>query len=171
MADVAGKFTAAEICPNIIPNPPQQKLELNFSGFPCELGNKFTTRQVVNAPRWAFNSDPEAIYSLIMIDPDNLSRQKPTVAEWLHWMVLNIPASNLTEGINGGQHVMAWGSPCPQPRTGEHRYVVLLWEHAGRRINQPAPSGRAKFKVKAFQEKHNLGDPIAGNFFISEHGG
>ncbi len=98
-------------------------------------------------------------------DPDNLSREKPTVAEWLHWLVTNIPASNLLEGILGGQQVMAYGSPVPGPRTGIHRYVILLWEHAGRRIAAPTPGQRAKFKVKAFQEKHNL-----GQFFqLSQH--
>uniref|UniRef100_A0A1I7X058 UBC core domain-containing protein n=1 Tax=Heterorhabditis bacteriophora TaxID=37862 RepID=A0A1I7X058_HETBA len=34
--------------------------------------------------------------------PDNLSRKNPSVAEWLHWLVCNIPASNVIEGINGG---------------------------------------------------------------------
>jgi phosphatidylethanolamine-binding protein (PEBP) family uncharacterized protein len=42
-------------------------------------------------------------------DPDNLSRAKPSVAEWLHWLVTNIPASNINEGIMGGQTVMAYG--------------------------------------------------------------
>lgn len=120
-------------------------------------------------------------------------------------MVLNIPASDLLHGVMGGQVLMAYGSPAPQPRTGklgidlafeiatfaqfldEHRYVVLLWEHTGRRVGQPAPQQRAKFKVKAFQEKHNIGklegrksdshknlhilfsgDPIAGNYFTSQ---
>ena len=66
------------------------------------------------------------------LDPDNLSRAKPTVAEWLHWLVLNIPASNLYEGLLGGNVVMPYGSPVPQPRTDKHRLVLLLWEHGGR---------------------------------------
>jgi phosphatidylethanolamine-binding protein (PEBP) family uncharacterized protein len=56
-----------------------------------------------------------------MIDPDNLSRKNPSVAEWLHWLVVNIPASDILQGINGGQHQQPYGSPAPQPRTGDHR--------------------------------------------------
>ncbi|KIH60783.1 hypothetical protein ANCDUO_08953 [Ancylostoma duodenale] len=68
-------------------------------------------------------------------DPDNLSRKNPSVAEWLHWLVVNIPASNVIEGINGGQHQMPYGSPAPQPRTDLHRYVILMWEHQGSFVN------------------------------------
>ena len=72
----------------------------------------------------------------------------------------------------------------PQPRTDKHRYVLLLWEHTGRRIAYNKPDQRAKFSVKKFMEKCQLGEygghvsssitnaagePIAGNFFISEH--
>jgi phosphatidylethanolamine-binding protein (PEBP) family uncharacterized protein len=38
-----------------------------------------------------------------------LSRKNPSVAEWLHWLVVNIPASNILEGINGGQHQQPYG--------------------------------------------------------------
>ncbi|PIO71649.1 hypothetical protein TELCIR_06449 [Teladorsagia circumcincta] len=51
---------------------------------------------------------------------------------------------------------MPYGSPAPQPRTDIHRYVILMWEHQGRRINVPKPSTRAKFNVKQFIEKHKL---------------
>lgn len=29
---------------------------------------------------------------------------------------------------------MAYGSPGPGPRTGPHRYIIVLFEHQGRRI-------------------------------------
>lgn len=52
---------------------------------------------------------------------------------------------------------MAYGSPAPQPRTDLHRYIILLFEHQGRRIQVPKPSSRAKFNIKQFMQKHNLG--------------
>jgi len=171
MADLAAKFAEHEITPKIIPNAPKLKLDLNFEGIPLEPGQTMSTRNLRFAPKWGLSVDPDSMFSLVMIDPDNLSREKPTVAEWLHWLVANIPASNIIEGINGGQHQMAYGSPGPQPRTGPHRYIILLYEHQGRRINVPKPAQRAKFNVKQFAEKNNLGDPIAGNFFIAQHEG
>lgn len=105
-------------------------LQLNFEGIPVEPGATMSTRNLRFAPKWGFSADPESTFTLVMIgklliallsywfccidmsieDPDNLSREKPTVAEWLHWLVTNIPASNLIEGINGGQHQQAYGS-------------------------------------------------------------
>ena len=38
-------------------------------------------------------------YSLLMIDPDNYSREKPTYRQFIHWFVINIP------GVAGGQGV------------------------------------------------------------------
>lgn len=87
----------------------------------------------------------------------------------------NIPGSNINEGINGGkhyfnlfffiylivdfvgQHQQPYGSPAPQPRTGEHRYIIVLFEHQGRRLSVPKYNSRAKFSLKQFIEKHKLG--------------
>ncbi|KRZ93759.1 OV-16 antigen, partial [Trichinella sp. T8] len=180
------KFTEAELVPAPFPDAPKNKLTVNYEGTIVEPGDKLSPRVLRFAPRITYDADPESTFTLVMVvvhtrvirctkkeinftDPDNLSRKNPSVAEWLHWLVVNIPASNLIDGIMGGQVLMAYGSPAPQPRTGQHRYAILLYEHAGRRISQPAPTQRAKFKVKQFQEKHQLGQPVAGLYFISQN--
>ncbi|OZC09094.1 phosphatidylethanolamine-binding protein [Onchocerca flexuosa] len=169
MADLAAKFAENEITPKIIQNPPAKLLNCNWDGIQVQPGQTMSPRHLRFAPRVTLDVDPESTFSMIMIDPDNLSRKNPSVAEWLHWLVVNIPASNIQEGINGGQHQMAYGSPAPQPRTDLHRYIILLYEHQGRRIQVPKINSRAKFSVKQFVEKHKLGDPIAGNFFLAQN--
>uniref|UniRef100_A0AC35TX39 Phosphatidylethanolamine-binding protein n=1 Tax=Rhabditophanes sp. KR3021 TaxID=114890 RepID=A0AC35TX39_9BILA len=171
MSDLAAKFAEAEITPAILPNPPTQLLTLNFDGIIVQPGQTLSTRNLKNAPRFNIKADPESTFTLAMIDPDNLSREKPTVAEWLHWLVCNIPASNVNEGINGGQHQMAYGSPCPGPRTGLHRYIIVLFEHQGRRVSVNKPPTRAKWSLKKLMEQQKLGTPIAGNFFYAQHEG
>uniref|UniRef100_A0A0R3RZC1 Phosphatidylethanolamine-binding protein n=1 Tax=Elaeophora elaphi TaxID=1147741 RepID=A0A0R3RZC1_9BILA len=171
MADLAAKFAENEITPNIIVNPPAKLLNCNWDGIQVQPGQTMSPRHLRFAPRVTLDVDPESTFSMIMIDPDNLSRKNPSVAEWLHWLVVNIPASNIQEGINGGQHQMAYGSPAPQPRTDLHRYIILLYEHQGRRVQVPKINSRAKFNTKQFVEKHNLGDPVAGNFFLAQHEG
>jgi hypothetical protein len=64
--------------------------------------------------------------------------------------------------------------------------VIVLFEHAGRRLQVPKYNTRAKFSLKQFMEKHNLGEcmvqwanqihlaifagaPLAANFFISKN--
>jgi len=169
MSDIAAKFAQAEIVPNILPEAPQQKLNVCFEGIQVEPGAELQMRNLKNAPRVTLKVDPESTFSLIMIDPDNLSRKNPSVAEWLHWLVVNIPASNINEGINGGQHQQPYGSPAPQPRTGDHRYIIVLFEHQGRRVPAPKYNTRAKFSLKQFIEKHKLGAPLAGNYWISKN--
>lgn len=169
MSDIGSAFSGAEIVPQILPQAPQQKLNVMFNGVQISPGQEVPVHHLKNAPRVTLNVDPESTFSIVMIDPDNLSRKNPSVAEWLHWLVVNIPASNILEGINGGQHQQPYGSPAPQPRSGDHRYVIVLFEHQGRRLQVPKLQTRAKFSLKQFMEKHQLGAPLAGNYFISKN--
>ncbi|KAK0397784.1 hypothetical protein QR680_002269 [Steinernema hermaphroditum] len=169
MSDIAAKLSEAELVPTVLPEAPTQLLNCCWDGIQVQPGQTMSPRNLKFAPRVTLKVDPESTFSLVMIDPDNLSRKNPSVAEWLHWLVTNIPASNINEGINGGQHQMAYGSPAPQPRTDLHRYLIVLFEHQGRRIQVPKPSSRAKFSLKQFIEKHKLGTPIAANFFLAQN--
>lgn len=56
--------------------------------------------------------------------------------------------------------------------SGLHRYVYLVYKQSGKVSDPehghlPGNSGekRGGFKAAAFAKKHNLGDPIAGNFY------
>jgi len=169
MSDIAAAFAHAEIVPSILPQAPKEKLNVAFDGIPIEPGKEISVRNLKNAPRIAQQVDPESLFSIVMIDPDNLSRKNPSVAEWLHWLVANIPASDILHGINGGQHQQPYGSPAPQPRTGEHRYIIVMFEHPGRRVSVPKFNSRAKFSLKQFIEKHKLGAPLAGTYFIAKN--
>ncbi|KAL7079410.1 hypothetical protein ACQ4LE_001669 [Meloidogyne hapla] len=170
MASIASAFSAAEIVPQILPEAPKQKLNVMFNGVQVEPGNELPVHHLKNAPRITLNVDPESTFSIVMIDPDNLSRKNPSVAEWLHWLVANIPTSNILEGINGGQHQQPYGSPAPQPRTGDHRYIIVLFEHQGRRLQVSKYNARAKFSLKKFMEKHQLeGSLLAANFFTAKN--
>jgi phosphatidylethanolamine-binding protein (PEBP) family uncharacterized protein len=40
----------------------------------------------------------DAYYTLLMVDPDAPCRKQPDNREWLHWMVVNIPNLNISEG-------------------------------------------------------------------------
>lgn len=42
--------------------------------------------------------DPDSRFSLVMTDPDAPSPSDPNFAEFLHWMVVNIPGSAATDG-------------------------------------------------------------------------
>ncbi|KJH50071.1 phosphatidylethanolamine-binding protein [Dictyocaulus viviparus] len=122
MADLAEAFSKAELTPSVIQNAPQQKLHLVWDGIQVEPGMTMSTRNLKNAPRFTLpGADPESTFTLVMIDPDNLSRKNPSVAEWLHWLVCNIPASNVIEGINGEDN-----SADDTPSRGEYFQWILI---------------------------------------------
>ncbi|KRX39958.1 OV-16 antigen [Trichinella murrelli] len=169
--DVAGKFKEAGIVPDVLDKAPTEKLEVLFPGKPAvNLGDTFHTLDVRHAPKVSYPGKEGHYYSLIMIDPDNLSRENPCQAEWIQWMVLNIPYDAISAGMMS-RHLVGYMIPGPQPRTGLHRFVFLLFEHHMRKLNQPSIKSRAKFKVREFMAKHKLSDPVAGNYFLSQHDG
>lgn len=77
-------------------------------------------------------------------------------------------------GIENGETIAEYTGSGPPKHTGLHRYVFLLYKHL-HRINFEEPfsaansrKNRLRFSTKSFARKYNLGEPIAGNFFISQ---
>ncbi|CAG8501380.1 5472_t:CDS:2 [Racocetra fulgida] len=101
---------------------PEALLDLKYGEKKVELGNKFT----IDAPdvNFVFNgsdSDNKSRFTLMMVDPDAPSRENPTLREWRHWIVGNIPSDgNLSEAT----HLDDYYAPSPPSGTGEHRYVL-----------------------------------------------
>ena len=60
-----------------------------------------------------------------MVDPDAPSRQDPKAAEWLHWLVVNIPGDKLENGqdIGHGKVLMQHNGPAPPAGTGQYELL------------------------------------------------
>nr|KJB37170.1 hypothetical protein B456_006G192300 [Gossypium raimondii] len=55
----------------------------------------------INPPKVAIDGLPDQFYTLVMTDPDAPSPSEPTMREWVHWIVSDIPGgTNPTRGIN-----------------------------------------------------------------------
>ncbi|KAL6626590.1 hypothetical protein ACP70R_030316 [Stipagrostis hirtigluma subsp. patula] len=102
------------------------------------------------------------LYTLIMTDPDAPSPSDPTMREYLHWIVTNIPG-----GMDAakGEEVVAYMGP--RPPVGIHRYVLVLFEQKAR-VRAEAPDERANFNTRAFAARHDLGLPTAVVYFNSQ---
>jgi phosphatidylethanolamine-binding protein (PEBP) family uncharacterized protein len=58
-----------------------------------------TPTQVKDIPtviKWV--TEPNALYTLCMTDPDAPSRLNPKYREWHHWLVVNIPENDVAKG-------------------------------------------------------------------------
>lgn len=124
-------------------------------------GMSLTPQQAANAPIVEILG--QDLYTLVMVDPDAPSPQNPSVREWLHWMVVNIPQGSFTEG----ETVVTYSAPTPPE--GRHRYVVLLYKNTeGEHIKVPPPAERGRFQARELSRRYNLGNPIAATYFYSE---
>uniref|UniRef100_A0A0E0JIP6 Uncharacterized protein n=1 Tax=Oryza punctata TaxID=4537 RepID=A0A0E0JIP6_ORYPU len=61
-------------------------------------------------------TDLTVFYTLVLVDPDVPSPSNPSLREYLHWMVIDIPG---TTGVSFGQELMLY--EIPEPRYGIHR--------------------------------------------------
>ncbi|EMS55208.1 hypothetical protein TRIUR3_30085 [Triticum urartu] len=62
------------------------------------------------------------LFTLVMTDPDAPSPSEPTMKEWLHWLVVNIPGGS---DPSQGEEVVPYMGP--KPPLGIHRYVLIYF--------------------------------------------
>ena len=128
-----------------------------------------------------------------MTDPDVPSRRNPTRREFVHWMRVNIPGSELRGGTDEGEEegrvlvaggaedalgeeVYQYVGAGPPPNTGLHRYVFLVYRQQGGRLHFGAKdkigmtgAGRAGFNTRNFSQQHGLGEPVGWCMFEAEY--
>lgn len=99
-------------------------------------------------------------FALSMIDPHPIARN------WVHWLVINIPAqvTSLEEGASGKKMPpgaielrnsfgdIGYGGPQPPPGTGDHPYVTTIYALNVERIELKVNTTLAEFK-KALEGK------------------
>jgi Raf kinase inhibitor-like YbhB/YbcL family protein len=107
--------------------------------------------------------DPPAgtkAYALSIVDPH------PVARNWVHWLVINIPAqtTGLAEGaskkampagaieLRNSFGDVGYGGPQPPPGTGDHPYVVTLYALSVDNLDLPANTTLAAFN-KALEGK------------------
>ncbi|KAF0904490.1 hypothetical protein E2562_035002 [Oryza meyeriana var. granulata] len=94
-----------------------------------------------------------------MVDPDAPNPSNPTLREYLHWMVTDIPA---TTDDSFGREIVTYESP--SPTMGIHRIVMVLYQQLGRGTVF-APQVRQNFNLRSFARRFNLGKPVAAIYF------
>jgi len=159
-----------KIVPEVVDTVPKSVLDVKYGALSVDLGNVLTPTQVQKPPTVNWNGDPDKLYVLCMTDPDAPSRADPKFREWHHWLVGNIKGNDLSTGEVLSDYV---GSGPPEG-TGLHRYVFLVYQQPGKiafdekRLTNRSGDHRGKFSIRNFAKKHNLGQPIAGNFYQAE---
>ncbi|KAI8907436.1 hypothetical protein PhCBS80983_g05323 [Powellomyces hirtus] len=117
------------VIPDVIPDnldfKPAFELAVKFpSGKKAALGKELPATACLSAPTVTWPAQPDTYYTVMMVDPDAPSREKPTMGEWRHWVVANIPGTD----VDKGEDLTLYEEPQPPQGTGLHRYVFLLYK-------------------------------------------
>ncbi|KAK6264820.1 Phosphatidylethanolamine-binding protein - like 6 [Theobroma cacao] len=105
-----------------------------------------------------------SLYTLVMVDPDAPTPSEPRLREWLHWIVVDIPEGH--DATKGREMVPYMG---PQPPTGIHRYILVLFkQERATEGGCQLPDARANFSTRQFAAQNSLGLPVAAVYFNSQ---
>ncbi|XP_037039774.1 protein D2-like [Bradysia coprophila] len=160
------------IVPDVISIAPKETVKVTFArGITVDHGNELKPIQVRDIPEVTWNADAETFYTLCLIDPDAPGREHAIYRCWQHWLVVNIPGTKVVEGDTLSEYI---GSG-PGRDTGLHRYVFLVYRQNGRIDFDEKRSSkscsreeRRSFRTNEFAEKYQLGNPVAGNFYLTQ---
>lgn len=110
-------------------------------GKPIPLGATKAT------PSITLNVRPTPLHTLIMHDPDAPGHSNAN--PWLHWLVINIPGSDFSQG----QQLLEYSPPAPP--SGVHKYKFTLYEQRFGSVAPSAPKA-ANFDLKTFIRVNSL---------------
>ncbi|XP_055339044.1 protein D3-like [Paramacrobiotus metropolitanus] len=171
---VADAFARSRIAPDVLDTPPNMILAAAFGSHPVQLGNELTPTDVINQPVlvWSYllpaTRDPP-LFTLIELDLDAPTATNTSFRSVLHWLVYNIPNMDLARGTIQ----MPYTGSKPDANTGLHRYALLLFRQPARLTLPPVgnpnnPAARIGFDLRSFIQRYNLGQPVAGNFYVAQ---
>ncbi|CAG2116489.1 unnamed protein product, partial [Medioppia subpectinata] len=115
------------IVPDVIDSVPKDTITVKYSsGVEVNLGNELTPTQVKNRPAVSWTADTGSLYTLIMVDPDAPSRQDRAYGDVKHWLVINIPGDDVSNGHTLAEFVASG----PPKDSGLHRYIFLVYKQS-----------------------------------------
>ncbi|XP_020703351.1 protein HEADING DATE 3A [Dendrobium catenatum] len=131
-----------------------------FNNRPFSNGCDLRPSTVANRPRVEVGGDDlRVFYTLVMVDLDAPNPSNPTLKEYLHWMVTDIPA---TTDASFGRELVRYESP--RPAIGIHRIVFALLRQK-RRTCVYRPEVRENFSTQSFAQEYELSSPVAAAYF------
>ncbi|GER53013.1 PEBP (phosphatidylethanolamine-binding protein)family protein [Striga asiatica] len=142
---------------------PAAELTVDYGGKSIDNGFEIKPSAAAQPPRLLIRGPATDYYTLVMVDPDAPSPTKPTLREWLHWLVIDIPGGS---DASEGKELMPYMGP--QPPIGTHRYVFAAFrQHTVTETVVKRPVERERFNTRQFAKENKLGLPAAALYFKS----
>ncbi|KAA6418909.1 MAG: isoform b [Trebouxia sp. A1-2] len=129
---LASRLQVAEIIPDVwhdLPGDIRQLTVVYGSAVTLRPGDVLNPAQTKNAPtQLVWESEPAALYTVVMVDPDAPSRRRPRFRNMLHYLSVNITGSD----TSSGHTALPYKGPGPPFASGKHRYVQLVLQQTAR---------------------------------------
>nr|ADM92615.1 mother of FT AND TFL1-like protein MFT1 [Beta vulgaris]ADM92616.1 mother of FT AND TFL1-like protein MFT1 [Beta vulgaris] len=145
---------------------PAAELTVEYGGKKVTNGVEISPADASEKPRFEFifhGPSKDNFFTLVMVDPDAPHPHQPTMREWLHWMVVDIPQG--MHPSKGKEKVEYMG---PKPPGGIHRYAFVLFQQKGLIPKLKFPDARNNFSTMQFAADNDLGLPVAALYFTSQ---
>lgn len=162
-----------DVVPEIIDVSPHTTLKILYpNGYYVKAGNIMKTIDVAEQPLVHWKTDPNKrdYYTIVMFSPDYPTRSNSILANFLHWMVVNIPGGH----VEDGEVICDYLGALPEPDNDVHRYIFIVYKQKAKtnygneeRIYVDDFSARERFSIKKLVKKYLL-NPVAGNIFLAE---
>ncbi|XP_042910255.1 protein D2-like [Parasteatoda tepidariorum] len=159
------KYYSSDIVPQIIDQAPEQLLQINFDGHEISCGEETPKPLTVNSPMLSFEAEDNSLNTLIMIDPDIPNPENPTLANFRHWVIVNIPGNRVQDGDVISEYV----NPMPPKGSNPHRYILLVYRQSELESSEMLQDKKTNFSLDEYIRKHNIDNPFAGNFFYVQY--
>ena len=178
-------WESCEIVPDVIGKAPAGAVEAVYTRKGKEsgrvdgnsMGKELTPTQVFAQPTLKWESEKDALYTVVLTDPDAPSRKDPKYREWVHWLVLNVSGND----IDKGDVVIEYVGSAPPKDTDLHRYCLFVYKQSSKidvsKCKQDklisvggGGANRGKWKLATFIENNkasyaNNQVPVAGVFY------
>ncbi|KAA8909026.1 phosphatidylethanolamine-binding protein [Sphaerosporella brunnea] len=177
-----------EIIPDVIDDfTPTALLSVEYpaSNVQVSLGNTISPSDAQEVPKIRITPDEhdDAVFTVVMTDPDAPSREDPKWSEFCHWIVTGLkpdtasasdPSTPRSVDTSKGHELIGYMGPAPPPKTGKHRYVILLYKD-GNTTKMKGPPERKKWGnhdyrrgARQWAEKYDL-KLVGANFFFAQN--
>jgi phosphatidylethanolamine-binding protein (PEBP) family uncharacterized protein len=158
---------------------PSVDMAIHYSSRQVTNGCQMKPSATAQAPeiQLSDSSGGNNFYTLVMTDPDAPSPSEPTLREWLHWIVTDIPGnSGGVESATGFSWIKEQIAPTsssgrelvpymgPRPPVGIHRYIFVLFKQPSAPFLIAPPAVRNNFSTRNFAAHYGLGLPVAATY-------
>merc|ERR1719347_428824 len=176
-----GLWKQSDVVPELLEEAPPDILDVSFLyGTEVRPNTTLTTGLMYGRPKLIWPADPNAFYTILLVD-NGIERLQG--AQFIHWMVVNVPGNEIEKGVEVIDYLPVFlfkldrNGQLDDDPSYTHTNLLLVYRQQGPIISEETQKGctpdlapkRINDKT-ALSQKYNL-KLVAGTFFHSVYSG